>query len=575
MNGHPLVYLDNGATTQKPRAVIDAISRFYTDENANIHRGVYALSQIATDRYEHARAAVRRFINAAEDAEIIFTRGTTESINLLAQTFGRANLGAGDEIVISAMEHHSNIVPWQMLCQQTGAILRVIPINDAGELLLDAYRQLLASGRVKLVAVNHVSNSLGTINDAATIIRLAHNVGAKTLIDGAQWVGHYRTDVRALGCDFYAFSGHKLFGPTGIGVLYGRRELLEAMPPWQGGGDMIATVAFDATTYAELPAKFEAGTPNIAGAVGLAAAIEYVSAVGLDRAARHEEQLLEYATPALRHIPGLRLIGTAAHKSGILSFVLENPPVASLDAGMGLSADGIAVRTGHHCCMPVMRRMGVSGTIRASLAMYNTAAEVDALIDSLKRIVRSAARPRPVPPAAAAPADNAATAAGNPNRSSVQPIPYPAPSADTVRQAADEIADTLEFLGDRDERNQFLLELGEKLPAMPGVLKVEHNLVHGCMSIVHMYGRHRPGTDDAIEFIADSDAHIVRGLIAVLQQLFSGQSAREVLAFDVEAFFRRIGLETFISSQRRNGLAGMVKRIRALAGEVARGDATP
>ena len=311
VHGRPLVYLDNGATTQKPRQVIDAIERYYAAENANIHRGVYQLSQTATRLYEDARRTVAAFVHAADEREVIFTRGTTDGINLVAASWGRANLHAGDQVVVSAMEHHSNIVPWQMICQQTGAELRVIPMTDAGELRTDAYADLLASGRVRFVAVTHLSNALGTTNDAKRICTAAHAAGAKVLIDGAQWVAHAPTDVQDYGCDFYVFSGHKLFGPTGIGVLYGRRELLEAMPPYQGGGDMVERVTFEHTTYAQLPNKFEAGTPNIAGAVGLAAAVEYVTGIGFDAFGPHERQLLGYATDKLSAVPGLRIIGTA------------------------------------------------------------------------------------------------------------------------------------------------------------------------------------------------------------------------------------------------------------------------
>src|SRR5437763_125187 len=305
VDGRPLVYLDNGATTQKPRAVIDAVAHYYEAQNANIHRGVYKLSIEATEMYEQTRHKVRRFINAAEDREIIYTRGTTESINLDANSYGRLRLSASDEVVISAMEHHSNIVPWQMVCEATGAKLRVIPMNDRGELLIDEYEKILRGGRVKLISIVHLSNSLGTINDVKTITEMAHAAGAKVMVDGAQWVAHHTTDVRDIGCDFYAFSGHKLFGPTGIGVLYGKRELLEAMPPWQGGGDMINSVTFEKTTYADLPAKFEAGTPHIAGVAGLGAAIDYVSKIGLEKIAAYEQELLSYAHAHLTDVPGL------------------------------------------------------------------------------------------------------------------------------------------------------------------------------------------------------------------------------------------------------------------------------
>lgn len=382
VRGQRLVYLDNGATTQKPRQVIEAESRFYSESNANIHRGVHWLSQHATDLYEAGRKTVKRFLNASRDEEIIFTRGTTESINLVAQSWGRANLTAGDEILVTAMEHHSNIVPWQLLCEQTGAVLKVIPMNERGELLMDDYEQLLGP-RTRLVCVAHVSNALGTINPIGDIVRLAHSAGALVLVDGAQAVAHQPVDVQALGCDFYAFSAHKLYGPTGVGVLYGRHELLQAMPPWQGGGDMILTVSFEGSTYADVPQRFEAGTPNIAGVVGMAAAIDYVQSIGLDRIAAHENQLLDLATEQLSDLPGVRFIGTAKRKAGIISFVIDG--IHPHDLGTILDMEGVAIRAGHHCAMPIMTQFGISGTARASLALYNTADDISALTRAVKK----------------------------------------------------------------------------------------------------------------------------------------------------------------------------------------------
>ena len=380
VHGKPLVYLDNAATTQKPRSVIDCVRRYYEETNSNIHRGVHTLSEKATAQYEAARETVRRFINAGSTREIIFTRGTTESINLVAQSFGRTNLEAGDEILISAMEHHSNIVPWQLLCEQTGAVLKVIPIDDAGEVRLDEFEKLL-SPRTRLLALVHVSNALGTINPVSEMVARAHSQGVPVLLDGAQAVAHMGVDVQALECDFYAFSGHKIFGPTGIGVLYGRAGLLEAMPPYQGGGDMIKMVSFEKTLYADLPYKFEAGTPNIAGTIGLGAALDYVSSVSLDRIAAHEQALLDYATSRAVEIPGLRVIGTARHKASVLSFVLDD--LHPHDIGTILDHEGVAIRTGHHCAMPVMTRYGIPATARASFAFYNTTAEVDVLFEAL------------------------------------------------------------------------------------------------------------------------------------------------------------------------------------------------
>jgi cysteine desulfurase/selenocysteine lyase len=383
VHGRPLIYLDNAATTQKPAAVIDRLTRFYMHENANVHRGVHLLSERATDAFEQARRTVAGFLNAESTREIVFVRGTTEAINLVAQTYGRTHVGPGDEVLLTAMEHHSNIVPWQMLCEAAGARLRVVPMTNSGELKLDEFESLL-SERTKIVAVVHVSNALGTINPIAAIVKAAHRRGIPVLVDGAQAVAHERVDVRALGCDFYAFSGHKVFGPTGIGVLYGKAALLDAMPPWQGGGDMISSVTFERTKYNELPYKFEAGTPNIAGAVALASALDYIAGIGLDRIAAHEQDLLEHGTKLLKRIPGLKLTGTAGHKAGILAFVLDG--VHPHDIGTILDREGVAIRTGHHCCQPLMDRLGVPATARASLALYNTHQELDAFAAALEKV---------------------------------------------------------------------------------------------------------------------------------------------------------------------------------------------
>ena len=382
VNGHPLVYLDSGASSQQPLPVLRAVEEYQTHSHANVHRGVHALSQAATAAYEGARERVRRFINARSSREIIFVRGTTEAINLVAQAYARPRLRAGDEILITALEHHANIVPWQMVCEQTGCTLKVAPINRRGELELEEYLRLL-SPRTRLVAVAHVSNALGTILPLRRIIEAAHAHGAVVLVDGAQAVPHTAVDVRALGADFYAFSGHKLYAPTGIGVLYGREELLAAMAPWQGGGDMILTVSFEKTTYNDLPWKFEAGTPNISGAVGLAAAMDYVEGLGLAAIAAHEQQLLQQTTSELSRLPGIELIGTAAHKASIVSFTMRG--VHAHDLGTILDAEGVAVRTGHHCAMPVMTFFGLPATARASFGCYNTAADVDALVAALAK----------------------------------------------------------------------------------------------------------------------------------------------------------------------------------------------
>ena len=387
--GKPLVYLDNAATSQKPQLVIETLQKYYSLENANIHRGIHFLSERATQAFEDARAKVGGFLNAAESREIIFVRGTTEGINLVAQSYGRKFIGEGEEIILSVMEHHSNIVPWQILCEQVGARLRIIPMNDDGELLIDEYDRLLCD-KTKLVAVTHLSNALGTINPIKQIIQIAHRHGVPVLVDGAQAVPHLKVDVRDLDCDFYAFSGHKLYGPTGVGVLYGRASLLEAMPPYQGGGDMISSVTFEKTLYNVLPYKFEAGTPNIAGVIGLGAAIDYLSQVGLELVTAYERELLDYATEAISTIAGVQIIGTAKEKAGVLSFVLDG--VHAHDIGTILDREGIAIRAGHHCAMPVMQRFGVPATARASLAFYNTREEVDALVGAIHNVKRMFSR---------------------------------------------------------------------------------------------------------------------------------------------------------------------------------------
>jgi cysteine desulfurase / selenocysteine lyase len=383
VHGKPLVYLDSAATAQKPTAVVDAIRRFHEVDCANIHRGVHELSQRSTAAYEETRAKLRTFLHARSSDELIFVRGTTEGINLVSSSWGRKNTQAGDEIIISAMEHHSNIVPWQMLCEEKGAILRVIPMNERGELLLEEYARLL-NPRTRMVAVAHVSNALGTINPVGQIVEMAHKAGALALIDGAQAAPHLKIDVQALDADFYTLSGHKVFGPTGIGILYGKRALLEAMPPYQGGGDMIKMVTFAKTIYNDLPYKFEAGTPNIAGGIGLGAALDYVNRIGIDQIAAYEHQLLEYGTEKLSAIPGLRLIGTAREKASVLSFVIEG--IHPHDIGTVLDKQGIAVRTGHHCAQPVMEFFNVPATTRASLACYNTFGEIDALVAGIHKV---------------------------------------------------------------------------------------------------------------------------------------------------------------------------------------------
>ena len=548
VHGKPLIYFDNAATTQKPQVVLDAIANYYKTENANVHRGAHHLSELATDAYEAARVTAQKFLGAHCLREIIFTRGATEAINLVASSYGRAHVQAGDEIIVTWMEHHSNIVPWQHLCHERGAHLRVVPITDSGELRLDEFEKML-SPRTKLVAVVHVSNALGTVNPVRRVIELAHQSGVPVLIDGAQAVPHIRVDVQDLDCDFYVFSGHKIYGPTGIGVLYGKARHLELMPPYQGGGDMIRTVSFDKTTYNELPHKFEAGTPNIAGAIGLGAALDYVDKVGLEAIAAHEQQIVRFAGECLADIPGVRMIGTAPDKAAALSFVVDDPPLSALDVGTRLDLDGIAVRTGHHCCMPLMERFGIAGTARASFAMYNTRAEVETFAQALKTIVAEASARRrhevPKPPA--------------------EQTVYPAAVAATPQAAADEIVELFDLLGDWQERYNQIIDMGMHLLPMPPALKTEANRVHGCQSTVFIDLRVQPGPRDVVEFLADSDADIVSGLVAILQKVYSGQKAAAIVHFDVEAFMRRLGLDKNLSMGRRNGLGEMVRRIRKFA----------
>jgi len=557
VHGKPLIYFDNAASTQKPRAVIEAQRHYYEHDNANIHRAVHTLSQRATHGYEQARETVRKFINARDAAECIFTRGTTDSINLIASCLGRSRLSTGDEVLLSELEHHSNIVPWQLAAQATGSKVIATPINNAGEILIDEFTKRL-SLKTKAVSISWVSNALGSINPIAEMIRLTrrHAPNAVFVVDAAQWIAHGVTDVLLLDCDFLVFSGHKLYGPTGVGVLYGKRAVLDALPPYQGGGDMIETVSFEKTTYAALPNKFEAGTPNIAGVIGLAAAIDYVQSIGLADIAAYEHDLLQYATARINEVPTIRVIGTAASKAGVISFLLDG--VAALDIGVKLDEAGIAVRTGHHCCMPLMKRLGVEGTVRASFAFYNTKQEVDALVEILKWIAKNHK------PAAAAPP---ACAMASPQM--INAISFAPRSAESPKAAADALAEDIALFDDAAGRSQFVIDLGDRLPKSFGQLKAISQRLPGCMSEVYVIGRAKPGSTNVLEFAADANADIVRGLIAIMQRLFSGQRADDVRAFDVEAFFRRIGLDQFITTQRRNGLGSLVAKLRQLATDIA------
>ncbi|QIK37005.1 SufS family cysteine desulfurase [Caldichromatium japonicum] len=563
----PLIYLDNAASTQQPACVIEAVADYHRGQHANIHRAVHRLSQTATLLYEQARERVARFINAQEPAECIFTRGTTESINLVAASWGRANLKPGDEILLSTLEHHSNIVPWQMVAEATGAHIRVISIDDSGELDLDAFRRLL-SKRTRILAITQVSNALGTVNPVAELIAEAHAAGALVLIDGAQWVAHGPTDVQALDADFYVFSGHKLYGPTGIGVLYGKRRWLESMSPYQGGGDMIERVSFEQTLYADLPNRFEAGTPHIAGAIGLGVAIDWLSGIGFAAISAHEEGLVGAAVTRLAEVPGLVIQGRPRQRAGVVSWVMVDPPIATLDIGAALDLRGICIRTGHHCCQPLMDRLGISSTARASFALYNQLAEVEALAAALQEIREKAIRgPRQ---AEHRHLGGFFEDAGETPALPETPIAFPPASAGSVQAAADGIIEEFDLLPDWPARYQYLIDLGERLPPMPEPLKTEANTVRGCQSQVWLVARLRPGTVDIVEFLADSDVALVRGLIALLLRLYVGQRAQEIIGFDIRSFFNRLGLDQHLSLSRRNGLEAMVARLHEFARTLGR-----
>jgi cysteine desulfurase/selenocysteine lyase len=552
IRGKPLVYLDSAATAQKPRPVIDAVVRFYEADNANVHRGVHTLGDRATAALEQARATVRRFLGARALEEIVFVRGATEAINLVAQTYGRRHVGPGDEVLVSEMEHHANFVPWQMLCQEQGARLRAIPVTDRGELLLDLLDDLL-SPRTKLVALTHVSNALGTVNPVKTVVEAAHRRGIPVLVDGAQAVPHLVVDVRDLDCDFYAFSGHKVYGPMGIGVLYGKAALLESMPPWQCGGDMVRAVSLEATTFNDPPYRFEAGTPDVAGAVGLAAALDFLEGLGRQPVLDHEARLIDLAVRRLREIPGVRVVGEPALRAGVVSFMVDDPPTSPLDVGARLDLEGIAVRAGHHCCHPLMHRLGVSGTVRASFAVYSTAEDVERLAAAVEAVVGGSAARR-----------KAGSAAGP----ALAAADYPGPSVPGVAAAAAALLDELDVLDRWDERYEFLIELGRKAPPLPAELETPANRVRGCQSTVYLAPHLRSATRDVVEFLADSDSELVRGLLALLQHLFSGQSAAEILAFDLPRFLAQVGLDANLTVGRRNGLGEMIKRLRAFAASV-------
>ncbi len=534
-DGKRLVFLDSAASAQKPQVVIDAVSRYYETTHSNIHRGAHALATEATEAYEDARRKIARFIGAALPEEIVFVRGATEGINLVAQTYGKARVEEGDEILITEMEHHANIVPWQMLCEEAGAKLRVVPVNDKGEFVWDEFERLLGP-RTKLVAITHVSNTLGTINPVREIIEAAHRQDVPVLVDGAQAAPHMRVDVSVLDCDFYVFSGHKVYGPTGIGVLYGKEHLLRAMPPYQGGGAMIRTVSFDKTTFEDPPYKFEAGTPNIAGAIGLGVAIDYVEQIGIQRIGEYEHELVRYGQEKLRAIEGLRLIGTADEHAGILSFVVDG--IHADDIGRLIDREGVAVRVGHHCTQPLMKRFGVTATVRASLAFYNTREEVDALVAAVRKAIHVMTRTCPI------------------ERAEVRP------STESIEATQDRIIREFGPITDWEERYQKIIELGRRHPHIPEEFKQDRYIVRGCQSMVWLHARLED--DGRVTFTAESNAMIVNGLITLLLRVYSGRTVDEIIQTPPR-FISEIGLSTHLSQARANGLAAMLEQIKNYA----------
>ena len=550
IHGTPICYFDSAATTQKPTAVLDAINHYYRHHNANVHRAAHSLSLAATKDFEAARERVRRFINANSHNEIIWTRGTTEGINLVAHSYGQLAIGAGDEILISTMEHHANIVPWQLLAQRCGAHLRVIPLTAGGDLDLAAYRNLLGP-RTKLVAVCHVSNALGTLNPIAEMIQQAHQVGAKVLIDGAQAISHMEVDVQALDCDFYLFSGHKLYGPTGIGVLYGKHQLLQQMPPWQGGGEMIEQVSFSQSRYQPPPLRFEAGTPNIAGAIGLAAAIDYLDQIDIGQRQDHEQQLLDHACQQLATVPGLRIIAQPKQRVGLIPFVIDT--LHSFDLGALLDQQGFALRTGHHCTMPLHQQLGLEGTARLSFGLYNQIEEVDRLIKALKKLVEESNTP--IPPYSA-----------ELSRNSSQPGPFNPNQLYSVSAIPEQsLLKQLLALDHGKARYALLMKTASQSPLQPE-LRQDANLLHGCTSKVWLDSQQQLiGGNQHLWFRIDSDTRIIKGLGLLLCDRLNGMSREQIINTDVEPMFHQLGLDRHLSESRTSGLHAMVEAIRVMA----------
>ncbi len=532
VHGKPLTYFDSGASALKPQVVVDRLSQYYAREHSNIHRGVHTLSQRATDLFESARRRAAQFLGAAHTHEIIFTRGTTEAINLVASTYGQSRVGSGDEILVTGMEHHSNMVPWQMLCEAKDAKLNIIPVTGSGELDLTHLDRLLTS-RTRLVAMTHVSNALGTVTPLRQVIAAAHARDIPVLVDGAQSAPHCRINVQELDCDFFALSGHKVYGPTGIGILYGKEALLEAMPPWQGGGDMIQSVTYDTFTYDTLPHKFEAGTPHIAGVIGLATAFDYLESIGMNRVAAHEHNVLTYAHERLLDIDGVRLIGTAKDKAGVISFLVDD--THHYDVGKLLDEHGVAVRVGHHCAMPLMLHLGIAGTVRASLGVYNTRGDVDRLTEAVRLAQQQLSNVRTGTHA------------------------IPAINGHTFEEREAALLEDLSLFESADEKLEYLMELGENLPPYEQAYRTEDYRINGCQSMVWLRTTQQ---GECLQFMADSDALVTKGMVALMVYLLDGMEPQAIYDLDLDQVIVRIGLPNLITARRKNGLASMTARIK-------------
>ncbi|MCW7554243.1 SufS family cysteine desulfurase [Endozoicomonas gorgoniicola] len=543
-HGSPLVYLDNAATTQKPESVIEAVNGYYREQNANVHRASHYLSAKSTRAFEMAREQVQQFLNASSSDEIIWTRGATEAINLVANSWGRANLKAGDEVLLTCLEHHANIVPWQLVAEATGAVIKVVDIRPDGELCMDSFTRQL-SDKTRIVCVTHASNAIGTITPVAEIIAAAHNLGALVLVDGAQMVAHQTVDVQKLGCDFYVFSGHKVFGPTGIGVLYGRKALLETMPPWQAGGEMIEQVSFSGTRFNTLPFKFEAGTPNVAGVIGMAAALDFLQSLNMPKLAEYELSLRQKAEAGLRDIPGIKLIGQASEKVSVVSFICDT--LHNQDIGLLLDQQGIAVRTGHHCTMPLMERLNLSGTVRASFSVYNTEEDVDRFLSAMRLLVTSEYH-------------TDEEFQGLAVQRSGLPEFYQTIKAFNDQPVPSSLIDSHNW----QEKYRQIMLLGKRMPSLPDSWKTEDARLHGCESTVWIHHYYDQETMQ-LYFSADSDARVIRGLIALVLAKINGRQPDDISRFDMDGYFEQLGLLTHLSPSRGNGLRAIVAEILSQA----------